>query len=340
LTDRIAIDAMGGDFGPSEIVPATANILRKHTDMAVTLIGIRDEILIEMERFNLKESERVTLLHTDEVVLMDDLPAFALKNKKNSSMRLAIDLVKNNEADACVSAGNTGALMAISRYVLKMLPGIDRPAICSVIPGLEGHTHVLDLGANINSSSDQLFQFALMGSELTCAVENIERPLIGLLNVGSEEIKGDDRIKQTALLLSDSHLNYIGFVEGTDIYSGNVDVIVTDGFTGNVALKASEGVSNLIGHHVKKEFSASLYGKLSAIITMPILKKIHNKIDPRQYNGASLLGLRGIVIKSHGSADRVSFASALEEARMEVTNNVPQRITAGLERIQNSENIL
>jgi glycerol-3-phosphate acyltransferase PlsX len=179
-----------------------------------------------------------------------------------------------------------------------------------------------------------------MGSELTCAVENIERPLIGLLNVGSEEIKGDDRIKQTALLLSDSHLNYIGFVEGTDIYSGNVDVIVTDGFTGNVALKASEGVSNLIGHHVKKEFSASLYGKLSAIITMPILKKIHNKIDPRQYNGASLLGLRGIVIKSHGSADRVSFASALEEARMEVTNNVPQRITAGLERIQNSENIL
>jgi len=340
LTDRIAIDAMGGDFGPSEIVPATANILRKHTDMAVTLIGIRDEILIEMERFNLKESERVTLLHTDEVVLMDDLPAFALKNKKNSSMRLAIDLVKNNEADACVSAGNTGALMAISRYVLKMLPGIDRPAICSVIPGLEGHTHVLDLGANINSSSDQLFQFALMGSELTCAVENIERPLIGLLNVGSEEIKGDDRIKQTALLLSDSHLNYIGFVEGTDIYSGNVDVIVTDGFTGNVALKASEGVSNLIGHHVKKEFSASLYGKLSAIITMPILKKIHNKIDPRQYNGASLLGLRGIVIKSHGSADRVSFASALEEARMEVTKNVPQRITAGLERIQNGENIL
>ena len=331
---------MGGDFGPSEIVPATANILRKHTDMAVTLIGIRDEILIEMERFNLKESERVTLLHTDEVVLMDDLPAFALKNKKNSSMRLAIDLVKNNGADACVSAGNTGALMAISRYVLKMLPGIDRPAICSVIPGLEGHTHVLDLGANINSSSDQLFQFALMGSELTCAVENIERPLIGLLNVGSEEIKGDDRIKQTALLLSDSHLNYIGFVEGTDIYSGNVDVIVTDGFTGNVALKASEGVSNLIGHHVKKEFSASLYGKLSAIITMPILKKIHNKIDPRQYNGASLLGLRGIVIKSHGSADRVSFASALEEARMEVTKNVPQRITAGLERIQNGENIL
>ena len=340
MTDRIAIDAMGGDFGPSEIVPATANILRKHTDMAVTLIGIRDEILIEMERFNLKESERVTLLHTDEVVLMDDLPAFALKNKKNSSMRLAIDLVKNNGADACVSAGNTGALMAISRYVLKMLPGIDRPAICSVIPGLEGHTHVLDLGANINSSSDQLFQFALMGSELTCAVENIERPLIGLLNVGSEEIKGDDRIKQTALLLSDSHLNYIGFVEGTDIYSGNVDVIVTDGFTGNVALKASEGVSNLIGHHVKKEFSASLYGKLSAIITMPILKKIHNKIDPRQYNGASLLGLRGIVIKSHGSADRVSFASALEEARMEVTKNVPQRITAGLERIQNGENIL
>jgi phosphate acyltransferase len=337
LTDRIAIDAMGGDFGPSEIVPATAYILKKHADMAVTLVGKREELLREMEKYNLYESERISLLHTDEVVHMDDLPAIALRNKKNSSMRLAIDLVKNKQADACVSAGNTGALMAISRYVLKMLPGIDRPAICSVLPGLEGHTHVLDLGANINSSSEQLFQFALMGSELTCAVENIEYPSIGLLNVGSEDIKGDDRIKQAALLLSNSHLNYIGFVEGTDIFAGKVDVIVTDGFTGNVALKASEGVSKLIGHHVRKEFSGSFYGKLSAILTMPILKKIQKKIDPRQYNGASLLGLRGIVIKSHGSADRVSFASALGEARMEVANNVPERISAGLERIQNGE---
>jgi glycerol-3-phosphate acyltransferase PlsX len=218
-----------------------------------------------------------------------------------------------------------------------MLPGIDRPAICSVMPGLEGHTRLLDLGANINSSSEQLFQFALMGAQLTSAVENIERPSIGLLNVGSEDIKGDDRIKQAAILLTNSNLNYIGFVEGTDIFAGKVDVIVTDGFTGNIALKASEGVARLVSHHVRKEFSDNLYSKVSAIITMPILKEIQRKIDPRRYNGASLLGLRGIVIKSHGSADRVSFASALEEARMEVTNNVPERICIGLEQIHSGE---
>jgi glycerol-3-phosphate acyltransferase PlsX len=203
---------------------------------------------------------------------MDEPPSNALRNKKKSSMRIAIELVKDKEAAACVSAGNTGALMAISRYLLKMLPGLDRPAICSVMPGLEGHTHLLDLGANINSGSELLFQFALMGSELTCAVDNIEHPTIGLLNVGSEDIKGDDRIKQAALLLSNSHLNYIGFVEGTDIFTGKVDVIVTDGFTGNIALKASEGVAKLVGHHVKKEFTASLYGRLSALFTLPILR--------------------------------------------------------------------
>jgi glycerol-3-phosphate acyltransferase PlsX len=248
-------------------------------------------------------------------------------------MRLAIELIKDKEADACVSAGNTGALMAISRYVLKMLPGIDRPAICSIMPGVEGHTHFLDLGANINSSSEQLFQFAVMGSELTSAVENIENPTIGLLNVGSEENKGDDRIKQAAALLSGSHLNYIGFVEGTDIFAGKVDVIVTDGFTGNIALKASEGVARLVGYHVRKEFSRSLYGRLSAMITMPILREIQHKIDPRRYNGASLLGLRGIVVKSHGGADRISFAAALEEAIKEVDMNVPQRITLRLEKL-------
>lgn len=337
MADRIAIDAMGGDFGPCEIVPAIAHVLKRHDDLEVIVVGREEEILAEMNKSHLVAGERIRVVHTDEVVEMDELPSNALRNKKNSSMRIAIELVKDKEAHACVSAGNTGALMAISRYILKMLPGIDRPAICSIMPGLDGHTHLLDLGANINSSSDQLFQFALMGTELTCAVENIENPSIGLLNVGSEEIKGDDRIKQAALLLSNSHLNYIGFVEGTDIFTGKVDVIVTDGFTGNVALKASEGVARLVGHHVRMEFTGSLYGKLSALITMPILRKIKRRIDPRRYNGASLLGLRGIVVKSHGGADRVSFASALEEARMEVKKDIPQRISIGLERIHNSE---
>jgi len=324
---------MGGDFGPAEIVPAIAHVLSTHNDVFFILVGLQDKLREELARHNLAEGDRLQIRHAPEVVEMHELPSQALRNKKQSSMRLAIELIKDKEADACVSAGNTGALMAISRYVLKMLPGIDRPAICSIMPGVEGHTHFLDLGANINSSSEQLFQFAVMGSELTSAVENIENPTIGLLNVGSEENKGDDRIKQAAALLSGSHLNYIGFVEGTDIFAGKVDVIVTDGFTGNIALKASEGVARLVGYHVRKEFSRSLYGRLSAMITMPILREIQHKIDPRRYNGASLLGLRGIVVKSHGGADRISFAAALEEAIKEVDMNVPQRITLRLEKL-------
>jgi len=336
LVDRIAIDAMGGDFGPSETVPAAAYVLSRHAELHLLLVGQQERLRAELARLNLTESDRLQIVHAPEVVEMHELPSLALRNKKQSSMRIAIELVKDDKADACVSAGNTGALMAISRFVLKMLPGIDRPAICSVMPGVEGHTHMLDLGANITTSSEQLFQFAIMGSELTSAVENIESPTIGLLNVGSEENKGDDRIKQAALLLTNSHLNYIGFVEGTDIFTGKVDVIVTDGFTGNVALKASEGVAKLVGYHVKNEFANSLYGKLSALITMPILRKIGHKIDPRRYNGASLLGLRGIVVKSHGGADRISFATAIEEAIKEVDMDVPERISLSLERLHHN----
>ena len=333
MVNRIAIDAMGGDFGASEIVPAAAFVLARHENLQMILVGQQDRLREELKKLNLTESDRLQIRHAPEVVAMDELPSLAMRNKKQSSMRIAIDMVKDEEADACVSAGNTGALMAISRYVLKMLPGIDRPAICAIMPGAEGHTHVLDLGANINTTSEQLLQFAVMGSELTSAVENIENPTIGLLNVGSEDIKGDDRIKQAALLLSKSHLNYIGFVEGTDIFTGKVNVIVTDGFTGNVALKASEGVAKMVAHHVKKEFTGSLYGKIAAMITKPILKKVWNQIDPRRHNGASLLGLRGIVVKSHGGADRVSFASALEEAIKEVDMNLPERIAQRLERL-------
>jgi glycerol-3-phosphate acyltransferase PlsX len=335
VTDRIAIDAMGGDYGPSAIVPATESVIRKYSDLSIILVGRENILVEELEKNGLNGHPRIKTLFTDEAVYMDELPSLALRNKKRSSMRLAIELVRDNEVDACVSAGNTGALMAISRYVLKMLPGIDRPAICSAMPCPIGQTHFLDLGANINSSSEQLFQFALMGSELTCALDNIERPTVGLLNVGSEEIKGDDRIKQASLLLSNSYLNYIGFVEGTDIFTGNVDVIVSDGFSGNIALKASEGVAELVKYHVKNEFSQHWYAKLVAIAAMPVLNQIRKKIDPRRYNGASLLGLRGIVVKSHGSADSLSFKSAIEVARLEVTKNIPKRISRRLEEVSN-----
>lgn len=324
---------MGGDHGPAETVPAAVHVLARHPNLQLILVGRQELLRVQLNKLGISESDRLQILHAPESVEMDELPSLALRNKKQSSMRIAIEMVRDDKADACVSAGNTGALMAISRYILKMLPGIDRPAICSIMPGVEGHTHLLDLGANINSTSEQLLQFAVMGSELTSAVENIENPTIGLLNVGSEETKGDDRVKQAAVLLTNSHLNYIGFVEGTDIYTGKVDVIVTDGFTGNVALKASEGVAKLVGYHVKKAFSASLYGKLSALLTMPILRKIQDRIDPRRYNGASLLGLRGIVVKSHGGADRVSFATAIEEAIKEVDRDVVERISQRLERL-------
>ena len=248
-------------------------------------------------------------------------------------MRVAIALVKNGQAQACVSAGNTGALMATARFVLKMLPGIDRPAICATMPGINGHAHVLDLGANVDSSSEQLLQFAVMGAELTSAVMNKEDPTVALLNIGAEEVKGNDRVKQAAALLSASHLNYIGFVEGTDIYTGKVDVIVCDGFTGNVALKASEGIAEFLTYHATAEFQGSLYGRFVAMISLPILKAVRRKIDPRRYNGASLLGLRGIVIKSHGGADKVGIAAAIEEAIIEVKKNIPERISSELEKI-------
>lgn len=333
MTTCIALDAMGGDHGPSEIIPAALDILKKHEKVKLILVGDSDRLRQIMVSNNVKEDDRLTIHHASEIIEMYESPSSAMRNKKDSSMRVAINLVKDEVASACVSAGNTGALMAISRFVLKMLPGIDRPAICAMMPGIEGHTHILDLGANVNPNSDQLFQYAVMGAELTKAVEGIENPTIGLLNVGEEEIKGNDRVKLAGSLLSDSHLNYVGFVEGNDIYTGKVDVIVCDGFAGNIALKASEGVAQLLTLHAKNEFKKTLYGKLSAIVTMPVLAAIKRKIDPRRYNGASLLGLRGIVVKSHGSADKLSFAHAIEEAIIEVDKNVPELIIEELENI-------
>lgn len=328
---RIALDAMGGDHGPGEIVPAAIHALKKHRDLELLLVGLEDIIKPRLAHLNHELAVRIQVLHAPEVVTMDEAPSSALRNKKNSSMRFAIEQVKKGQAQACVSAGNTGALMAISRYILKMLPGIDRPAICTIIPGINSHTHILDLGANVDSSPEQLFQFAVMGAELTGAVENIRAPKVALLNVGTEENKGNDRVKKAKILLDRSHINFIGFVEGNHIYSGDADVIVCDGFVGNIALKASEGVVEFFLHHVTDGFQQNLYSKLAALISKPILESIHRKTDPRRHNGASLLGLRGIVIKSHGSADRLSFAHAIEEAMLEVEKNIPARITSRLE---------
>ncbi len=333
MTVRIALDAMGGDYGAAEIIPAALSVLEKHPDLELVLVGREDAVANALRRAGGAGAERLQTLHAPEVIDMDEAPALALRNKKQSSMRLAIEQVRQGHAQACVSSGNTGALMAVSRYLLKMLPGIDRPAICTTMPGIRGHTHILDLGANVDSTAEQLFQFAVMGAELTGAVENIPMPRVGLLNVGTEDNKGNNRVKQAAALLSASHLNYVGFVEGNHIYSGEADVIVCDGFVGNIMLKASEGVAEFFTHHVTTEFQRTLYGRTAALIAMPVLKSIRRKTDPRRYNGASLLGLRGIVIKSHGGADRVSFAHAIEEAVLEVEKNIPRRITSRLEAL-------
>ena len=329
----IALDAMGGDHGPTEIIPSALHVLSKYDNLHLVLVGQEEILLKVLVENNAVPNEQISIRHASETVEMHELPSRALRKKKDSSIRVAINMVHEGEAQACVSAGNTGALMAISRFVLKMLPGIDRPAICSTMPALEGHTHLLDLGANVDSSSEQLLQFAVMGSELASAAENLDNPTVALLNIGSEEMKGNDRVKLASTLLTDSHLNYVGFAEGTDIYSGKFDVIVCDGFVGNIALKASEGVATLMSQYAKNAFQKSFYGRLAALVTMPVLRDIRRKLDPRRYNGASLLGLRGIVVKSHGSADKLSFAHAIEEAIVEVEKNVPERISARLEKL-------
>ena len=258
---------------------------------------------------------------------MGESPSLALRTKKDSSMRVAVNLVKLGEADACVSAGNTGALMAISRFVLKMLPGIDRPAICAVLPTLTGHTHVLDLGANVDCSPEHLLQFGIMGASLVSAVEHRDRPTVGLLNIGEEEIKGNDVVKRAAELLWQSGLNFIGNVEGDGLYKGEADVIVCDGFVGNVALKASEGLAQLLATFLRQEFKRSLWTKLAALVAMPVVSRFKRRVDHRQYNGASLLGLKGIVVKSHGSADSFAFGHALQRAAEEARSGVLARIS-------------
>lgn len=326
----IALDCMGGDHGPDVVVPAAFKALSRHPALQLILVG-QESVIEQTIQAQKKNSDRLHIRHASQVVEMDELPSQALRGKKDSSMRVAINLVKEGEAQACVSAGNTGALMATARFVLKTLPGIDRPAICTALPCLEGHTHVLDLGANVDSDAQTLLEFAAMGAALTAAVDNKSEPSVGLLNIGEEEIKGNERVKEAARLLAKSNLNYIGYVEGDGIFKGAADVIVCDGFVGNVMLKTTEGVAKMISYHMKQEFKRNPLTLLAGLIAMPVLKAFKKRIDPREYNGASLLGLQGIVIKSHGSADSYSFATAISEAVLEVNKNVPARITRVLE---------
>ncbi len=326
LECTIALDAMGGDHGPRSVVPAALSYLKQHPRVSLILVGDETRIRAYLGGADSALMKRLRIRHTTQEVAMDELPSKALRNKKDSSMRVAIDLIKNGEADACVSAGNTGALMATARFVLKTLPHIDRPAICTAVPSLRGHTHMLDLGANVDCTAEHLFQFAVMGSELVAAVDGIERPKVALLNIGQEEIKGNEQVKQAHELLSHSQLNYVGYVEGDGIYLEDVDVIVTDGFVGNVALKSSEGVAKYIGRMLKSHFNRDWLARLAGLAALPVLRGFRRATDPRRYNGASLLGLRGIVVKSHGGADELAFEHAIAIAEQEIQVNIPQRI--------------
>ncbi|MDH3389087.1 MAG: phosphate acyltransferase PlsX [Gammaproteobacteria bacterium] len=328
---KIALDAMGGDHGPVVTVAAAKLALDEIAGIELVLVGDRGQLEAEFRKHGLQQNNRIGIHHASEVVGMDDLPVVALKKKKDSSMRVAIDLVKEGKVQACVSAGNTGALMATSKFVLKTIRGISRPAICTALPGINGRTHMLDLGANPDCTPENLAEFALMGSILAQSVDGIRNPRVGLLNIGSEEIKGSETIKRASQLIAESRLNYYGFVEGDDIYKGTVDVVVTDGFVGNVSLKTGEGLAALVNHVLQSEFKRNWLTKLSAICAMPVLSAVKRRLDPRRYNGASLLGLNGIVIKSHGSADTSSFLNAIKIADIEIENNVPQRISGEIE---------
>jgi glycerol-3-phosphate acyltransferase PlsX len=327
----LAIDAMGGDHGPHITIPAALKALIEDDELNIVLVGLKDAIESELKARKATTGPRLRIHHASEVVTMDESPQLALKNKKDSSMRVAINLVKSGEASACVSAGNTGALMATARFVLKTLPGIDRPAIAGIFPSQKGKTYILDLGANADCTADQLLQFAVMGSMLVSCVEHKPNPTVGLLNIGSEEIKGNEVVKQTGELLRKSHLNFYGNIEGNDIFKGTTDVVVCDGFVGNVTLKASEGLAQMMGRFLSQEFKRNWLTKLMGLVAMPVLKAFKSRMDPRNYNGASFLGLRGIVVKSHGGADVVAFLNAIHTAVEESRSGVLKRITEQLE---------
>ena len=327
----VAVDCMGGDHGPSVTVPAALALLRDDADAAVILVGLSADIESQLKQDKSAFGDRLMVRHASEVVGMDEPPALAMRTKKDSSMRVAADLMKSGEAQAAVSAGNTGALMAISRYVLKTLPGIDRPAIASIMPTQTGRVYVLDLGANVDCSAEHLLQFGIMGAELVACVEHKASPSVGLLNIGEEDIKGNEVVKRAAELLRASGLNFYGNVEGTDIFKGTTDVVVCDGFVGNVALKSAEGLALLMRTFLREEFERNLLTRLAGLVAKPVINAFKKRVDYRGYNGASLLGLRGIVLKSHGSADVYGFECALkravEEVRTGMLAHISERMT-------------
>ena len=324
----IAVDCMGGDHGLPVTVPATFDFLCRDPDCAVLLVGNEELLVAAVAKRKNEFGDRLQIQNASEVVNMDDALVTALRNKKDSSMRVAIDLVKDGRAHAAVSAGNTGALMAISRFVLKTLPGIERPAIATILPTVKGHCTVLDLGANVDCTPEHLLQFGIMGSLLVSALEHIEKPSVGLLSNGEEAIKGNEVVKRASELLRESGLNFYGNVEGNDIFKGTTDVVVCDGFVGNAVLKSAEGMVSMISAGLREEFSRNPFTKLMALLAMPVLNAFKARFDHRSYNGASLLGLKGIVVKSHGSADAYAFCCALEKAAEEARNNLPEKIAA------------
>jgi glycerol-3-phosphate acyltransferase PlsX len=329
----IAVDAMGGDHGPSVTVPACLDFLASHPGAELLLVGLAEPLGRELARLHAQDRPGITIVPAAEVVGMDEDVRTAIRTKKHSSMRVAIDLVKEGRAQACVSAGNTGALMGTAKFVLKTIPGIDRPAICAVLPTRKGTVYALDLGANADCTPEHLVQFALMGATLVRAVEGKENPTVGLLNIGSEEIKGNEVVKKAGELLRASPINFHGNVEGDDIYKGTTDVVVCDGFAGNVALKTSEGLAKMLGDFLKEEYTRNVFTKLAAFVSMPVIKAFRRRVDHRRYNGAALLGLRGIVVKSHGSADRLAFATALARAASEVEHGLNERIGEEIARL-------
>lgn len=321
-TITLAVDAMGGDHGLQVTVIAALSSLRAMPSLRLILVGDQHALQAALAEASEHEKARLEVVHASEVVAMDESPSKALRNKKDSSMRVAVDLVKRGRAQGAVSAGNTGALMATAKFVLKTLPGIDRPAICAPMPASRGRPYMLDLGANAECTPEQLVQFAVMGTALVTALHGVATPRVALLNIGEEEIKGNEAIKAASARLKESGLNYTGFVEGDGIFRGEADVVVCDGFIGNIALKTGEGVAKLVKDFMKAEFLASPFSKIAALIAKPVLTRLAARIDPRNYNGAALLGLNGLVIKSHGGADAASFANAIAVAVNAVENDV------------------
>ena len=327
----ISLDAMSGDLGAEVVVRAANATLNKHPGLELLLVGDEAELTGYITRI-VGEQPRLSIVHASQVVEMSESPIDALRKKKDSSMRVAIDLVKSGKAGACVSAGNTGALMATAKYVLKMLPGIDRPAIIAELPAIGGTLHMLDLGANTLCSAEHLFQFAVMGSIVAADITGVVSPKVALLNIGAEETKGHDTVKDAAAMLSASGMNYVGFIEGSELFSGKADLVVTDGFTGNVALKTMEGTVGLASHYLRRAFTRHWVAKLQSVLSRSVLKSLAVEMDSRNYNGATLVGLNGIVIKSHGSADSYAFQHAIDTAVVEVKNQLPRQIGNLLQR--------